>query len=362
MAHVSSTTKQFEQILEDARNRLSTMRDAYTQLEKTEDIPEWVVQSIGDFEREINNLDKNLEITDQDVKIAERTSRRVIVLSGVIEAFCERQRIVAEAAVARVCMTLSDIAKQFHQNSSSLDLSPSVEELQKRCSMLHELIDKERYAQVLQHDHVSPTKLKPEVRELDKALQGEISDSVHVQTHLNIVSKLLDKIHESLAELGDKNDDQTAYHNNLCDIKSKISEAKAELDNNDCPSPERTAEILFNDCLTVHNHTTHAHADQHLVDTFVQIHSRKDFELDCDVSGCEARGDRQTLLNKIESKIASEAELSEMKRLQQLLLEHDGSVARTVEATDYTVDTIAEKIPQLYDTRDVSDLHIEFNR
>lgn len=361
MVHTSSTTKQFERILNEAREQLSTVRDTYTQVEETEHIPEWVVQSIGDFERELDDLDKKLNITDQDVQIAEQTAGRVATLGGVIEAFSERQRAVAQAAVERVCTTLSGIAEQVQQSGLSAEVSPSVDELQRQCSMLQQLITNERYAQVLQHDRVSPMTLEPKVRDLDEALQGEISDRTHVRVHLDIVSELLDGIHESLAEVGDDNDDRTAYGEDLREIKSEIDEVEVALQNDDPPSPGDTTQLFLDKCLMMHGLTARAVADQRLADTLAETIRNGDFEVNCDVAECEARGDGNTLLNELGAEITSDAELSKAKRLAQLLAEHDGSVVRTAEATDYTVDTITEELPRLYHAGSVADLRVEFN-
>lgn len=361
MVHTSSTTKQFERILNDTRDQLSTVRDTYTRLEGTEPIPEWVVQSIGDFERELDDLDKKLDVSDQDVQIAEQTARRVVTLAGVIEAFCERQRTIAEAAVERVCTTLSGIAESVQQNGLSTDLSSSVEELQRQCSMLQKLIAKERHAQVLQHDRVSPMKLEPKIRELDQSLQGEISDHTHVRAHLDIISELLNGVHKSLTTLREDNNDRTAYGDDLREIKSKVDKVEADLQNDTVPSPEHTTRILLDKCLVMHNLTAQAVADQRLTDKLAETIRNGDFAVNCDVASCEARGDGETLLDELGTEVTSKTELSETKRLEQLLAEHDGSLVRTAEATDYTFNTIVEELPQLYQAGNVADLHVEFD-
>jgi hypothetical protein len=360
MGHTSSTVRKFERLLEDTRDQLSTVRDTYSQLERTESIPDWFIQSIGDLDRELDDLNKKLEVSEQDIRTAEQTARRVTTLAGVIDAFRERQRTIAEAATERVCTTLSIIADQIQENGLSPDTSPSLDTLQQQCSMLETLIENERYAQVLQHDRVSPRSIEPRIRELDESLP--IPERTHARVHLDIVSKLLDGIHESLAMLGEENDDRMAYRDDLEEIKSEIDEVEERLQSDNVPSPEQTTRHLLDDCLRMSDLVAQAAADQRLADTLAETIQEGDFIVDCDVAACKKAGDGEKLLDELGNEITSKAELSEAKRLEQLLVEHDGSVVRTAEATDYTVDAIIEELSQLYQAGNVADVHVEFGK
>lgn len=355
--HISST-EQFERALDDARSTLSDARDTYSQLEETATIPEWVIQALGDLEGELEELDQQLEVTESDLALAEQTANRIEILDGVLDAYRQRQRTVATADVDRVREILSSLAEPVREHDLDLD----VEELERKCSMLEKLLDNGRYAQVLGNERFSPTTLADAISDLDSELAGAVPVSTRARAHVDVVESLLDEIHDYLSELGDRNDDRTAYGGDLKAIKSKVSKTKEKLEQEEPTDLDESSRVLLDECITVHYLASRATADQRLANALAGTVRDGQLDVDCDVESCVNRGDWNTLVSSIEDIVASGSELSTARRLARLLAEHDGSVVRTAEATDFDVETVIENLPQLYRDGDVADITIMFDR
>jgi hypothetical protein len=68
------------------------------------------------------------------------------------------------------------------------------------------------------------------------------------------------------------------------------------------------------------------------------------------------------LLTALTDTLTSQVDLSTSARLRQLLREHDGSVVRTAEATDFDIPTIMGQLERLYDDGEIADLVVEFSQ
>lgn len=358
MGKETSTTDTFEQILEEGRRALSTARDEYSALEETETVPDALVEAIGDLERELNELDQTLDVTDEDIQLAEQTSRRVSVLADVLSALRTRQRLLVEARLERLELRLSGLADLISEN----DHASRLEKLQRQLSMLNKLADSDRYEQVVTNERVSPERIDTAIRQLESDLDNDISSDELLSSYVTVCKDILDEIHEVLTNLSEDNDAKTAFSTDLRQIKDLLNGADTSDGQKAVEETVTDARTALEGALMLHELTQRAQAEEQVSKELAAVVEETNLSVDCDVEQCIVQGDASTLLLAIADVITSEVQLSAGQRVQQLLREHDGSVIRTAEATDFDVPTIMAHLEQLYQQGHISNIEVEFDQ
>lgn len=377
----TSTTDAFERVLERGRSTLSSTRDVYHALETTESIPNQLVESIGDLERELDELDQTLEVTAEDVALAEKTVERINVLSTVFTALQGRKRLTVETTVDRLDYRLTAFVSLIREHSLGEHLDVSIEDVDRRFSMLQTLVDGERYGQIETNDRISPAELAVTLRKLDLELAD--TESVDARTrarlYLDIADDILDDIHVFLSSLNEENPERKAYATDLEAVKRDLDAVRDELEidkyddgdgdggdpgTDSLPSNKGAlkARVALEACELLHQQTARAFADQRAAAELARVSRESGLAVSCDIGQCVTEADVSTLLVSIGNVIASQAELSTAERLKQLLREHDGNVLRTAEATDFDVSTILDHLSQLYHEGEIEEIEVVFPR
>jgi len=356
-----TSTDTFETVLERGRSQLSVAKEEYSEIEGTNSVPDRVVEALVGLEQELDELDQTLEVTEADIELAEETVQRVAILSRILSALGERQRTVVEADVNRLDYHLSGIAELVREHNLEQDVEPDVTDLERRLSMLQTLVDSDRHEQVESNDRVSPGKLDTSIRQLDGWLETRIPNSARATGYLDIGTKLLDDIHDSLSELGEKNDERTAHATDLRSIKDKRTDVEELLESGLEDRAANTARVALEGCLELHLLTASARAEQLVATELASTVEEYELIVDSDISQCVERGHAETLLAEVTDAIESEVEQSTGQRLRQLLLEHDGSVMRTAAATDFDIPTIMDHLTQLHADGQLADVTVDFN-
>ena len=372
----ASTTDAFERVLERGRSTLSSTRDVYHALETTESIPNQLVEAIGDLERELDELDQTLEVTTEDVALAEKTVERINVLSTVFTALQGRKRLTVETTVDRLDYRLTASLSLIRERGLAEHLDVSIDDVDRRFSMLQTLVDDGRYGQVETNDRISPTELAVTLQKLDLELADSESVDARVRgrLYLDVADDLLSDIHSFLSGLNEENPERKAYATDLEAVKQDLDSAREELDIDEyddgdpgtgsIPSNKGAlkARVALETCELLHQQTARAFADQRAAAELARVSRESGLAVSCDIGQCVAEGDVSTLLVSIGTVIASQAELSTAERLKQLLREHDGSVLRTAEATDFEVSTILDHLSQLYHEGEIEEIEVVFPR
>lgn len=361
MGNQISPTDTFEEVLERGRSQLSSTRNEYEALEETETVPSDLVEAISDLEQELDELDQTLAVNEADLKLAQQTVQRIVVLNEVFSALRERQRTVVEADVSRLEHHVSGIATLARERGLETGIERNIDSVERQCSMLNALVNKDRHEKVLTNDRVSPGEVDTATRQLDAELAEYAPSDSRAETYTTIAEKLLDEIHDALGSLGKKNKDRTAYSSDLGLVKQRLEETE-EATGDDDGTAARIARTALEGALILHYSIARSHADQRVAEELANAVAESEFVVDCNIDRCVLRGDADTLLTAITAAIGTEVELSTGERLRQLLEEHDGSVLRTARATDFDVPTILDHLEQLYDDGQVADLRVTFER
>ncbi|MDT3433258.1 hypothetical protein [Haloarcula sp. 1CSR25-25] len=355
--HISPTDT-FEEVLDSGRSELSAARSEYDALEQTEEVPSALVEAISDLERELEELDQTLNVGDEDLKLARETVQRVGVLTDVFGALRERQRTIVEADVSRIEHYVSGIVTLARDHGVATHTPHDLEALERQNSMLAALVNKGRHEKVLTNDRVTPGEVDAAIRQVNAELTTEVSDGHRAETYESITEALLDEIHEMLSSLEQKNPDRTAYSSDLGSVKSLLE----SIDDTDDTSAAQIAHTALEGALMLHYAVARTLANQRVAVALADTVTDSELSVDCNVDQCVADGDAETLIGAITDAVDTEVELSMSERLRQLLNEHDGSVLRTAQATDFDVATILDHLEQLYNDGQISDLEVTFDQ
>lgn len=360
MDQETSSTETFEARMESGRNSLSDARDAYATLEMTRSVPDSIVEAIGDLERELDELDQTLDVTPEDVRLAEQASQRATVLADVFTVLEEHQRIFVSAELTRLQAYASGIAELCCGGDLSEEFDSQFDRLNRRLSMLQKLADSGRYGQVVGNDRISPRTVDADLRDLDSALVDERPTESSAAVYLTLCEELLEKIHDTFAELDDANEDKTAFSTDLGIVKDRMQGADSALENDAPDQAVEHARIALEGVFMLHRLITEAGARQYIAEQFASIIRDANGAVDYDIDHCVTTGDVDTLFSVISEVIDTQIERSVGERLAQLLREHDGSVVRTANATDFNVTTIVNHLDKLYQQQQISDIEVVF--
>ena len=358
MGEHTSPTESFEEVLEYGRTVLSTARDEYDALERTETVPSGLVEAISDLERELDELDQVLNVDDVDLDLAQQTVQRIELLEAVFSALRERQRTVVEGDVSRIEYHLAGLATLIREYGGKDGIKEKLDSIEGKQQMLNTLISKDRHEKIVTNDRVSTEKIDTSIRQLEADIEPHVPDSLRVETYTAITENLLDEIHDALASLGNDNDDRTAYATELKSIKKQRSQIE---DDDHGDGDAEMAQTMLEETLRLHRSIVRSQADQRVAERLADTVAEFGSTVECNVDRCVSSGDSDTLLRAITDAIGTDIQRSTVERLQQLLEEHDGSVLRTAQATDFDVPTILEHLEQLYDDGEIADLEVSFN-
>lgn len=359
--HEFSSTDTFEDILKRGRSQLNKARTEYQSLEGMDDVPDKLVEAIGDLERELDELDQNLEVTDDDIRLAKETVARVSVLAELFGGLKKRQQVIVDGACERVDRYVEGLQNLFKHYNVPDDIKDTVESIEHRHSMLEKLVSGDRYGQILSNEQVDPDSIVSKIHTLTDKLSESTTAIDRTEFYLGVCGDVLDDIHARLAELKEDNEDRLAHSAELQEIKQKKQTAESKLSK----SPDEavsTANIVLENCLSLHQDIVVDHADQKLVVKLATVCQDEELAIDHNIENSVARGDPESLLVVIADTIASEVDLSTSGRLLQLLQEHDGSVVRTKKATHFDITTILNHLTQLYDEEEIADINVEFTK
>ncbi|MFC6975892.1 hypothetical protein ACFQL1_16285 [Halomicroarcula sp. GCM10025709] len=198
VSQMGSTTTEFENVLDNARASLDEARDEYRALEQSHTVPEAIVESIAELEHELEELDAKLEISEDDIELVQQTETRVQVLSSVLSALRDRQRIGVEADTERLGYEIDRI----EQVQTDLDLQ--LGDIKKKYSMLQQLVETERHHKAITSERLSIGTLEAEISDIYDTLVDQLSPEDAVPVYSDIARLLLDDIHEYLSGLGSR--------------------------------------------------------------------------------------------------------------------------------------------------------------
>lgn len=361
MDQKNSPTDAFEQELARGRDAISDAREAYSSVLTTETVPDPFVEAIGGLEEQFDNLDQTLNVDWEDVKIAKQTAQKAVLLADVFNALEHRHRAEIEAELTRLKLYSDGLENLLSEVNLPESVRSELDRVNRQFRMLRKLADDDRYGQIMSNERISPDTVDADLRRLEAECSESVPDDQQARQYISIADQLLESIHEALRELDDENKEKTAFASELRATKDRIEDAKAKLDTDKVSKATRLARAGLEGVFMIHQQVSTAGANAKLAERLVTLLDNADGGINKGLAA-DKRGDVDELLDVLSSLIGAQVERSFIDRFEQLLREHDGSVAQTVEATDFDAETVFEHLEQLYQKPGVSDIEVIFER
>lgn len=357
----TTVSEEFEDILEEGRRELAATRETYGALEGSRDIPEGVLELIGQLEQDLEQLEQSLEVTEDDVQLAEQAVRRVSILSGLFDALYEGERAELERRIAVLEAFVGALETLIEEEQVADSTSEEFGTIERKLSMVKKLAANERYAQIANSDRVSIESLLEQAKDVEAQVDEAADARALAERYLTVLDTLLDDIHEWLSGLGGANEHRTAFSSDLSSIKGDIETAESALEDDDDETAAERARDTLLAAVAVADEVARVSGEQQASIALADVVDTYALEVECEVAECRAQGTPTPLVTAISDSLSGQLEVSTSEQIQQLLLEHDGDVVRTAQATDFEVEEIIEALQQLYQEGAVDSIEVELN-
>ena len=362
--YMQSITDEFESALARAQQKIETAREDYRALEKFGAVPDELVETFSELEREIGELDEEIDVSNDDLREAEEAVERATLLESVVTTVRDRERSVIEADVSRLRLWIDGYTRANRKHTLSNETQRSLHESERFCDMMEQLLGVQRHEKVRSNDRFSPAVVDLHLRSLDRRVRADLSDEVYADVCLGVAEDLLAEIHDVLRSISDKNPQRTAFADSLRAVKSYVSTTETALTStadDGADSPGTTARIALEGALMLQYLTSRVQADQELATALADVIVENDLDVDLETTACAEKADVASLMNAVIEVIQTEVELSASTRLERLLKEHDGSVVRTATATDFDVEAIFGLLNTMYENHEITDVRVMFD-
>lgn len=359
MANDISAVEMFEEKLDHGREMVISARKTYSTLHETQVIPEPLVEALGTLEREIEQLDETLDVSEQDIDQADGVSQRGLLLDETISSMGQRQRTVVEGDLNRL-REFATTVKRLNKTTEAVHLDDQISDFEKQCSLCQKLADRGRHFQIRASERLDLGKLEMSIRQVEAEVVKNCSPTSFIQLYLQFADNLLDDIHDSLSALNNDNTDRMAYSTELRGIKQDLEDIEEADDFEGNDNRVSKTRVAVEGCLMLHFLTTRSVANQRVAEELAETVEKTHLFVECDVEACVNRGDAQAIVSAVTETIASQTEHSTSERVQRLLEDHDGNIVLTSQMSQFSVYEILDEVETLYNSDQIAEISVKF--
>lgn len=344
---------QFESELYRAKEELDRAKDRYETIEGH--VPDEFVEALQELEAQLETLNTVSSVDDENLEEVQRTEGRIGLLGELLDSLGQHDADVIESVVQRQRLWADLLGNLAEQDSVDDETEAGLAGVNEQIGLFEKLIDTDKHPKVTSNDRFTPADVERELRELDRQIRASSSDEAYKEICLQGTEDYIEKIYSLLGEIRDQNPDRTAFADHIQTVKSVRTEASTEED----PETARTALegslMLFDSVSRAVSRQTHA---QRLADAITENELSAPIQLE----ELAAAADIDALTNVIADAVDDATEESERVRLKRLLTGHDGSVRRTVSATNFDVDEMFELLQTMFEDETIADLDVIFDQ
>lgn len=350
---------EFEELLDQGEEFLREARERYEEISRTEDPPEAVIQAISQLDQELTDLSKVTTVNQSRLQQAGQVSDQAVLLRDILEAFQQRQRVVIERRVERFSLWVDQLNQTKRQSGFDVDSKQSVESLRKTITLFENLMAADEYGRIGDNERIALPEFLNDLRQFDADLREALSFERYALICLEVVSDLLDVIHEELSTLSYAHSSEASFSRYLRQVKKHQTDAEESLEQSRFEQANREARIALEGALMVDDEITRVKADELFASKLRDDLSTHGFEPEVDIESNSPEADAEALLERAVGAIESSVELTVDTRIQRLLEEYDGSVNRVIEQSDLDDGTILNHIMKLYKNDGIDDLVVD---
>lgn len=362
MSNSDGDWDEFEEHLSNASDQLSEARGNYNALtELNADISSVYPAALTDISEKLEEFDTIYTINKKEIEAAEATYQQATMLARLTSAYRRYHEKLLERRITLLREWL-DVLLTI-QNETEGNSEYHGQRLDKRLQAATKLVNAGKHTQITSSDRIDLDDLETDIRSMNDAIRTEVSATAYV----TIAVALRDTFHEyytnDLSELvrdvdpkalSVKERVQTAPETD--GIVSGI-EGEEAIEDHQAKTVSEVLSTFYSVALTTGKRRASYALANDLADA---IGPTADDDLVDELNDLARRLKIKEVGDRVATFVDTEATTSNRERIQQLLTEHDGSVSRTLEATELERDAFFDLLRELFEDGEIADLEARF--
>lgn len=347
---MESRSQRFETLLDRATGALDRARHQH---ELVEGVPDEFVAALQGFDSRLEDLTAVGRISDEDLQEAETVCRHAELLDSLLGSLGQFDADLVEYDVERLRIWVehcSNLAER-HGNRS---LRSEVSDVESNLGLFETLVESNKHARVRSNEQVTPSGVDATLRELDAEIRESVSLEAYRSYCLQGTEAFIDRIHDLLADLQESHPQQTAFGGDMHAVKDQAESAREDED----ADAARTA---LEGAMMIHAGVARALCRQQHAKRLADAIREHDIPSETDPYELAAEVELDALMDVIAMGVSEEVDQSNETRFRRLLSEHDGSVRRTMEASEYSPEEVFDQVRSMYEAGAIADLSVTFD-
>lgn len=356
----------FDEAVERAERGLKRARENYETVEQAgKPLPEVYGAALAELREATKAFDSVYEVTDAELDQAETIAARAEFLAAVTAAYREYHEAIIDRRVAIIGEWFD--ALDAGVNEAGVDVAADRSTLARQVKAIRKLTDAGKYGQLRSSNRINLPAIEGDVHDFHDAARNAVSATEYVQLGLKVAESFHDRYTNNLSTLVSEGVDRRAIS-----ITDEIQNAPEKdpivtrLESNDVTDDDADAvRTIVKTYARVAQLTGTNRSRYQLGASLLSIIEASDFTDETDGSVSDLRSRLMSLeIGPIETRVTElikgEANTSQTERLLQLLVEHDGSVRRTLQVVDRPSEKVFEQLQVLLEDGTVDDLEVRF--
>lgn len=353
---------EFEEHLSNASDQLSEARGNYNALtEMNADISSVYPAALTEISEKLEEFDTIYTINKKEIEAAEATYKQATMLARLTSAYRRYHEKLLERRITLLrewLDALLTIQDETEGNSEYHGLR-----LDKRLHAATKLVNAGKHTQITSSDRIDLDDLETDIRSMNDSIRTEVSATAYG----TVAVALRDTFHEyytnDLSELVRDVDPKALSVKERIQTAPEIDEIVSGLEGEEAiedHQAETVSEVLstfYGVALTTGNRRAGYALANDLADA---IGPTADDDLVDEINDLARRLKIKEVGDRVATFVDTEATTSGRERIQQLLTEHDGSVSRTLEATELERDAFFALLRDLFEDGEIADLEARF--
>lgn len=336
---------QFEQELNNSAELLTTARERYDAFEGSIRIE--FIEALSKIEEERNELKTKINVDETVQATARGVTQRAQLLSRFLRLITEYENNLIEHDLYRQQCWVDQIDREGVRSELTATSIELLDDISQWVQIFQNLIASESHDSIRTNSQKTISELEQDIRTTDHHISKSIPSSLYETVCSDTTDVLLDGIHDRLSEIEKTHPQREAFGVQLQTVKSMRSST-----NPDAPrvALEGTLMILY-EVSRVICRQEHAKRLATAIEE-TAIHPT------IDPPTAASRADVDALLDVVTNHFQEWIEGSRSDQLRRVLTQHNGSVRRTLDATNRDAETLFEQLRILYEDDKSKDLVI----
>lgn len=352
----------FEEHLSNASDQLSEARGNYNALtELNADISSVYPAALTEISEKLKEFDTIYTINKKEIEAAEATYQQAAMLARLTSAYRRYHEKLLERRITLLREWFDALLTIQGETEGNSEYHG--QRLDKRLHAATKLVNAGKHTQITSSDRIDLDDLETDIRSMNDSIRTEVSATAYV----TVAVALRDTFHEyytnDLSELVRDVDPKALSVKERVQTAPETDEIVSGLEGEEAiedHQAETVSEVLstfYGVALTTGKRRAGYALANDLVDA---IGPTADDDLVDELNELARQLKIKEVGDRVATFVDTEATTSDRERIQQLLTEHDGSVSRTIEATELERDAFFALLRELFEDGEIADLEARF--